>query len=220
MTTFIFLRHAESTANVEGILAGRLPGTYLSKKGEKQARTLPLFIQSLSIDRIMTSPLERCLQTVEPTAKMLHKRVEKDPSFIEMNYGKWSGKYLKDLRKESGWKVIQKRPSQFTFPQGESFTSAARRVERQLNKIAQKFPNKRILIVTHGDIIKLAAAKALNMEIDDFQRIIIDPCSITVIDWNKSQRTLMQLNLPTSQSRVKRISSLKNRRVIGGGSDV
>jgi probable phosphoglycerate mutase len=137
-----------------------------------------------------------------------------------MNYGKWSGKYLKDSRKESSWKVIQKRPSQFTFPQGESFASAARRVERQLNKIAQKFPNKRILVVTHGDVIKLAAAKALNMEIDDFQRIIIDPCSLTVIDWNKSQRTLMQLNLPTSQSRVRRISSLKNRRVIGGGSGV
>lgn len=98
--------------------------------------------------------------------------------------------------------------------------SATRRVERQLNKIAQKFPNKRILIVTHGDIIKLAAARALNMEIDDFQRIIIDPCSLTVIDWNKSHRTLVQLNLPTSQSRVKRISSLKNRRVIGGGSGV
>jgi len=220
MTTFIFLRHAESTANVEGILAGRLPGTFLTKKGERQARALTLIIRKFAIDRILSSPLERCLQTVQPVANVMHKRVEKDPAFLEMNYGEWSGRSLKELRKESGWKIIQRTPSQFTFPQGEGFTSAANRVERQLNKLSRKFPKKRILIVSHGDIIKLAAAKALNMEIDDFQRIIVDPCSFTVIDWNGSERSLLQLNLPTSPSSFKKTPNLRNRRVIGGGSGV
>lgn len=220
MTTFVLLRHAQSTANEDGILAGRLPGIELSQSGKRQSLAIPRVLSEMSLDRIFSSPLERCLETIRPSSQTMRKRVHLLPGLIEMDYGQWSGEKLKDLRKQKGWKEVQSKPSRFVFPKGESFSHAATRVERELARLSRRFPSEKILIVTHGDIIKIATQLTLGMKFDDFQRIIIDPCSVTVLDWNKKQRIAVNVNIPLVKTKSRVSSKLKSRRVLGGGSGV
>ncbi|MBU3691930.1 MAG: hypothetical protein FGM47_00210 [Candidatus Nanopelagicaceae bacterium] len=219
MTTFIFMRHAVSTANEAGLLAGRMPGVILSKKGEKQALAIVSKLNSLYIDKILVSPQERCLQSVKPWLGHARKRASVDVAFQEMNYGSWTGGKLNILSKSKDWSRIQKAPSTFTFPNGESFLAAQRRVQRRLNSLSRQFPKSSILIVTHGDIIKLAVASTLNMDLDEFQRIVVDPASITTAVWQGGQKSLISLNVShRSGAPRKRIGNLSRRRVLGGGS--
>lgn len=219
MTTFIFLRHAVSTANEAGLLAGRIPGVVLSKKGEKQANSLASILNSLQIDKVLVSPQERCLQTIKPWLTDVRKRANTDPAFQEMDYGDWSGRKLKDLSKSKEWKQIQKSPSTFKFPNGESFLAAQRRVQRSLNSLSKKYPKSNILIVSHGDIIKMAVASTLNLELDKFQRIIVDPASITITVWQGKQKSLISLNsTPRKGLEQRKSKDLSSRRLLGGGS--
>lgn len=123
MTTFLLLRHAHSVANNAGILAGQLEGIGLSKDGVAQVNKLTSAFENLKIDRIVSSPMQRCLETVELVAKSKKKRISVDERLIEMNYGSWSGKKLSKLSRMKDWKVIQAKPSTFRFPQGRALRS-------------------------------------------------------------------------------------------------
>ena len=217
MTTFYLLRHAHSQANLEGILAGQLPGIHLSPIGQEQAKEFSR--KKLKIDLIISSPLERCIETITPYASKKGKRIIRDESFVEMNYGNWSGEKLKRLSLKRDWRKVKRKPSTFTFPNGESFLSAERRVKNGLRRLYRKYPNKNILIVSHGDIIKLAINAILDLPLDRFQRILVDPASLSVVDVNKTGKSLMHLNVPISNLPTER-KKLNDRRVLGGGSDV
>lgn len=222
MTTFLLLRHAHSEANHKGILAGRISGIELSETGTLQSSQLVEAFSSYRIDRIICSPLERCKDTIAKTAAVRKRRIFTNAAFIEMNYGSWSGRSLKDLTKEKDWKKIQKSPSTFTFPKGESFSSAARRVERELGKLARQYPNESILIVTHGDVIKMALQISNGGTLDNFQKFVVDTCSLSEIEWNKGSRLVVRSNVRITKVKNpqrKRVLS-KNRKVVGGGSGV
>jgi probable phosphoglycerate mutase len=222
MTTFLLLRHAHSVANEEGILAGRTDGIELSRIGLAQAAQLSKSLRSWKINRFISSPLERCRSTINQTARERRKRISSSSDFIEMDYGMWSGRKLKSLHKEKGWKKVQKQPLTFRFPQGESFEDAAKRINKGLRELAKKYPKETILIATHGDIIKLAVQITLDADINKFQRLVVDTCSLTVIEWGEKSRSLILFNqriIPFKQVRKHR-NSLRNRRIIGGGSGV
>jgi broad specificity phosphatase PhoE len=143
-----------------------------------------------------------------------------------MNYGKWSGRKLSELRREKDWKYIQLKPSRFKFPSGESFLAAERRIKRGLNKVARANPKGKVLVVSHGDPIKIAVQLALKGDLDFFQRVVIDPGSVTIIDWPSG--TLIGANIPAKslggrkkkQERGISKAMLHNRRVLGGGTNV
>lgn len=222
MTTFLLLRHAHSTANESGILAGRIDGVNLSVVGKKQAHRLVNAFKDVAIDRIISSPLSRCVDTVEMVAVTRRKRIHRDERFIEMDYGQWSGRKLKELAKEKSWKQIQSKPSSFTFPHGESFSGAALRIEKGLKALMRKFPHETILIVTHGDIIKMALQLSNGGPLNNFQHFLVDTCSLSEIHWTPQSRTLVRAN-----SRLVKVTSLamaksrmKNRRIVGGGAGV
>ena len=137
MTTFLLLRHAHSVANNAGILAGQLEGIGLSKDGIAQVKKLTSSFENLKIDRIISSPMQRCLETVELIAKSKKKRISVDERLIEMNYGSWSGKKLSKLSRMKDWKVIQANPSTFRFPQGESFKELEKRIESLLKDLSR-----------------------------------------------------------------------------------
>jgi probable phosphoglycerate mutase len=226
MTLIYLLRHCESSANKEGILAGRIEKIGLSKLGSKQAEKLAAILTQESFSRIYLSPLQRCAETIEPYLKKSRKKAVKEPLFLEMNYGKWSGRKLSELRREKDWKYIQLKPSRFKFPSGESFLAAERRIKRGLNKVARANPKGKVLVVSHGDPIKIAVQLALKGDLDFFQRVVIDPGSVTIIDWPSG--TLIGANIPAKslggrkKKQEKGISKamLHNRRVLGGGTNV
>lgn len=221
MTTFLLLRHAHSTANEDGILAGRMEGISLSSIGLQQSLSLPDALLDFKIDRIESSPLQRCIETIAALAKQNRKRIHISEAFAEMDYGAWSGRKLKDLSRTREWKMIRRKPSAFTFPEGESFLAAAKRVERALRDLMKRYPNQTILIVTHGDIIKLATQLTHGGNLDNFQRFIVDTCSITELQWERNSRSIIRSNMRIVSSKQSRTRhKLKNRRILGGGSGV
>jgi probable phosphoglycerate mutase len=110
----------------------------------------------------------------------------------------------------------------FTFPQGESFARTATRIERGLQNLSRLYPKETILIVTHGDIIKLATQITLGGDLNKFQRLIVDTCSLTVLDWKKNERSLLHFNQKLVKIRRSgtQKSGMRSRRVLGGGSGV
>ena len=222
MTTFLLLRHAHSTANNAGVLAGRINGVKLSTIGKKQARDLGKALNDLKIDRIISSPLTRCTETIEATARHRRKRVLIDERFTEMDYGSWNGRKLKDLAQEKSWKKIQSKPSSFTFPKGESFAEAATRIERGLKSLMRKYPQETVLIVTHGDIIKMALQLSHGGSLDSFQRFVVDTCSLSEIHWTAQSRTVVRSNSRLVKARVVQMAKnkMKQRKILGGGAGV
>jgi probable phosphomutase (TIGR03848 family) len=228
MTRILLLRHAHSVANAKGILAGRTAGIDLSDKGKAQAVDLVERLKSIDFSDIRISPMERCAQTVAPLIQQLpmktssKRSIRNDEDLIEVDYGKWTGKKLSVLSKEKSWKIVQNKPSEMYFPGGEGLLAVQARAMRALNSVASTRGALPKLLVSHGDVIKAIVANVLGTHLDHFQKIVIDPASITVLDFNGSDYRVLTLNstsapltdfLAGDSKTARRISTL-----VGGGS--
>jgi probable phosphomutase (TIGR03848 family) len=220
MTTFLLLRHAHSVANKAGILAGQLEGIGLSKDGIAQVNKLTSSFENLKIDRIISSPMQRCLETVEGIARSKRKRISIDERLIEMNYGSWSGKKLSKLSRMKEWKVIQTKPSAFRFPQGESFKELEERIESLLKDLSRKYPKETILIITHGDIVKIAASLTVGSGLNNFQKFAVDPCSLTTLSWGSKARMLLTFNQKIVSIKSSKKKKRRDGNALGGSKDV
>lgn len=213
MPIIYLLRHAQSVANTKGILAGQDDSVELSKTGFKQAESLVSYLSAIKFSKVYSSPLTRCVQTIAPFMEK-NSRIDFqiDNRVIEMNYGKWSGRKLAVLSKDSKWKNVQNNPAGFTFPQGESFKSMRKRIDLALADL--KTSKGPILVVTHGDIIKMAITSSLGLPINLFQSFVVEPASLTVINLEKSGATILQSNFKVSQTVISKFNS----NLIGGGN--
>jgi probable phosphoglycerate mutase len=202
-------------ANTKGILAGQDNSVELSKDGHKQAQLLAPYLSTIKMNRVYSSPLTRCIQTISPFMQLNpNLDFEIDESFIEMDYGVWSGKRLSSLARDKRWKSVQNKPSTFTFPQGESFRSMRKRVDLALIRLSKEKGN--VLIVTHGDIIKMSLASALGLPIDRFQRFVAEPASLTVINYEKTGSTVLQTNFKVSAEVARKFKQNQ----LGGGNSL
>ena len=208
------VRHAHSTANLKGVLAGRDNRVSLSPRGKREAEELADRLESLEFDEIYSSPLRRCRETLTPLLRRNGGQVKYLEDLIEMEYGEWSGKPLAALAKEELWKLIQHRPSTVRFPRGESFAEMSLRANQVLLDKARN--KKRILVMSHGDVIKSIVAFNLGLALDSFQRISIDPASITTLRLPHSQ--LISLNVTSHLSPPNGAAKSKRDRFsLGGG---
>jgi probable phosphomutase (TIGR03848 family) len=196
MARIVLLRHAHSVANEKNLLAGRTPGISLSKVGREQALELVNRIGSMKFDEIAVSPMQRCRETIDPwiESQGATSPLVIDESISEVDYGSWSGKSLASLRRKAQWKVVQDFPSQMIFPEGESLLEMQGRALSgfyRLNSVKGKGPR---LLVSHGDVIKSIVAHCLGMHLDQFQRLVIEPASITIIDTDAGMSRLVRFN--------------------------
>ncbi|WP_031075443.1 histidine phosphatase family protein [Streptomyces sp. NRRL S-118] len=199
MATLILVRHGRSTANTAGVLAGWTPGVALDERGAAQAAALPGRLAGVPIAVAVTSPLQRCLETLRP---LLDARpelpVHTDERIGECRYGDWSGRKLAELADEPLMDVVQQHPSAAAFPGGESMRAMqARAVDavREWNARVEADHGEDAVYVmcSHGDIIKSVVADALGMHLDLFQRIHVDPCSVTVVRYTRLRPFLVRL---------------------------
>jgi probable phosphomutase (TIGR03848 family) len=195
------VRHGRSTSNTQGILAGRTPGVVLDDTGHAQAAETAARISQLPVVAVVSSPLERCRQTADVVAAALKKPVEvqTDERFTECGYGDWTGRPLKDLAKEPLWKAVQAHPSGVTFPGGESMREMqARGVEavRDWDRVLAGQHGDEALWVasSHADVIKAIIADALGMHLDHFQRIVVDPASVSAITYTPTRPFVVRCN--------------------------
>jgi probable phosphoglycerate mutase len=174
-------------------LAGRIPGVHLNEHGQKQAQQLANALCKAPIKAIYSSPLERAVETAEPLAKMLDLPINIAPGIIELGYGEWEGKTLKQLSRLKLWKVVQNKPSEMRFPNGESFIEVQDRAVAEVERIVAAHDEKdMVACFSHGDIIRLLMAHFLAVPLDEFQRIASNTASISVVFVPKKGRPYVQ----------------------------
>lgn len=187
MVIIVLVRHGESTANVGGVLAGRTPGVVLTEAGRTQARGLGGVFPCREVTELRYSPLERCVQTTgELLEGITAARITEAPEFLEVDYGRWSGRTIPELAKLPEWEIVQQRPSEVAFPGGERLAEAAARAVAGVRAFVADLQDSGAeapvgVVVAHGDIIKAVLADALGMPLDDFQRIAVAPGSFSQI---------------------------------------
>ena len=222
MARIILLRHAHSIANESGILAGQLPGISLSKKGSQQAIDLVDRIGKVSFDSIRMSPMQRCQETLAPWLESAHsnglKRFILDEKLIEMNYGSWSGKKLNSLAKQPLWKIIQKTPSKVEFPQGERMTAMQKRAVASVEEAVLERSKGTHWFVSHGDVIKAMVGSLLRMKLDNFQSLVIDPASITMLEYDGDSARLILFNDNLTHLEGSLSGSRPKKMLLGGGA--
>ena len=195
MTTVVLLRHGQSTANVAGVLAGRSPGVSLNDKGREQAEAVAARLSGIGLDALVSSPMERCQQTVAPLAAACGLPVRTEPRLAEVDYGDWTGRALKDLGDEELWRTVQAHPSAAFFPGGEGLAAVSVRAVAAIRDLAAELgPDAVVLVCSHGDVIKAILADALGLHLDGFQRIVVNPASLSVVRYTPHRPFVERIN--------------------------
>jgi probable phosphoglycerate mutase len=220
----VLIRHAHSEANAAGILSGRLPNVHLSEKGLKQAEELAKRLGSFPVSDLRISPMERCFETIAPwiNTSVLPKRPNFEPiidhELTEVDYGIWSGKKLAVLSRNKLWKIVQESPSRMYFPKGEGIAQMQARAMKSVHQAVSTKAKGSAVIVSHGDVIKSIVASALGMHLDEFQRIIIDPASISIIDFSTTKPRVLLLNDSRSVITDLLVAPKRSKNLLGGGA--
>jgi len=177
-TTILMVRHGQ-TPTTGKVLPGRANALRLAE---------------LKIDAVYSSPLERAKETAAPISAACGLKTQIERGLFECDFGDWTGKELKDLMKLPEWQTVQRAPSTFRFPNGESFTEMQTRMVGALDKLRKLHPGGTIVCVSHADTIKAAVAHAMGTHIDLFQRIVISPASITAVTWHAGGPIVLAVN--------------------------
>lgn len=196
MSTVLLVRHG-LTALTGPVLAGRTAGVHLDDRGRAQAENLARRMAKLPLAAVVTSPLERCVETADAiiAAQQVSSPRHVDDRLIECGYGDWTGRALKELARDPLWKVVQTQPSAVRFPNGESLPEvAARAVSAVRDWDARLGADALWVACSHGDVIKAVLADALGLHLDQFQRIVVDPCSTSIVRYTDTRPYVMRVN--------------------------
>lgn len=209
MATVILVRHGRTTANASGVLAGRTPGVKLDATGQQQAAAAGERMKGLPVHAVVSSPLERCRQTAKAIMLAQERAQERaqepaltlvtEKGITECDYGEWQGRELRELAKEKLWATVQSQPSAAEFPGGESLAAMQARavtaVRRHDAAVEADHGTGAVWVaVSHGDIIKSVLADALGMHLDLFQRISVDPASISIVRYTAARPYVLATN--------------------------
>jgi probable phosphoglycerate mutase len=197
-TLVLLVRHGQ-TPTTGKVLPGRAAGLHLADKGRQQAETVAQRIASLQTDTrkvaaVYASPLERTQETAAPIAKALGLRVRRNQGLLEADFGSWTGAELKKLYKLPEWRTVQRNPSGFRFPGGESFTEMQTRICGAIAKLRAAHPGETVVAVSHADPIKAAVAHAMGTHLDLFQRIVVSPCSVSAVLYGLEAPVVLAVN--------------------------
>lgn len=189
MSRIFLLRHAHSTANAKGILAGRLPNISLSENGLKQRENLVNRVSGANFDQIISSPLERCIETIKPFASEPYLADE----FQEVDYGNWTGRRMSSLSRNKQWQDIHKHPASVRFPSGETLPEVQTRALLGLDRVLQN-KAKNILISTHADVVKVIILHALGTHLNSIDKVSIDNASFSIVEKNGNDYRVIRVN--------------------------
>jgi probable phosphoglycerate mutase len=220
----VLIRHAHSEANAAGILSGRLPNVHLSEKGVAQSENLAVRLGNFPVSSLRISPMERCFETISPwinsvvLANYPKFQPELDPNLTEVDYGNWSGKKLAMLSKNKLWKIVQESPSRMYFPDGEGIAQMQARAMTSVHEAVSAKGKGSAVIVSHGDVIKSIVTSALGMHLDEFQRIVIDPASVSIIDFSTTKPRTLLLNDSRAVVTELLVEPKRSKNLLGGGA--
>lgn len=203
-TVILLVRHGK-TPTTGKVLPGRAKGLSLSEEGLAQARAVANRIAALAETTkakpsnrrafaVYASPLERTMQTAHPISRALGLRTRSAKGLLECDFGRWTGQELDGLRKRPEWQAVQRLPSSFRFPGGESFAEMQLRVNSAIADISTRHAGSTVVAVSHADPIKSVLAAALGIPLDLFQRISVSPCSVSAIAYSDDGPHVLSIN--------------------------
>lgn len=193
-TLVLFVRHGQ-TPTTGSTLPGRASGLHLADSGRTQADVAASRLSLLKrVDAVYASPLERTRETAAPIARARKLTVRIDRGLLECDFGDWTGRKLNELRKLPEWNAVQRYPSGFRFPDGESFTEMQTRIVTAVDRLVTRHAGGVVVAVSHADPIKAAVAHAMGVHLDLFQRVVISPCSISAIMYSSSGSVVLSVN--------------------------
>lgn len=190
----LMVRHGR-TPTTGKVLPGRAKGLHLSNEGVAEAkRVAERLAEMKKVAAIYASPLERTRETAAPIAKALGLDVVTHKGLLECDFGGWTGASLASLMKKKEWTTVQRAPSAFRFPNGESFTEMQTRMVSTLDEIRRAHPGKVVVCVSHADPIKAALAHAMGTHLDLFQRIVVSTCSVSAVAYAETGPVVLTVN--------------------------
>jgi probable phosphomutase (TIGR03848 family) len=203
-TLVLLVRHGR-TPTTGAVLPGRAAGLHLAEEGRAQAEAVADRIAALhragsadgktnGVAAVYASPMERTRQTAAAIARAVGLRVRQRAGLNECDFGDWTGRKLEDLYRLPEWKTVQRHPSGFRFPRGESFSEMQTRMVDAVNSLVAAHPGQTVVAVSHADTIKSAVAQALGTPLDLFQRIVIGQCSVSAIVYGPTGPTVLSVN--------------------------
>ena len=233
MATVLLVRHG-LTPLTGPVLAGHTPGVHLDERGRAQADAVAERLRPVPLAAVVSSPLERCVETA---AALVAGRdglaVRTDPRLAEVRYGDWTGRPLKELAKQPLWRVVQQHPAAAVFPgpEGEGLAQTQVRAVAAVRGwdaalTASAGPGAVWVACSHGDVIKAVLADALGVHLDLFQRIVVDPCSVSAVRYTETRPFVLRVNdtggevaslLPPRRGRRRR-SPPSSDAPVGGGA--
>jgi len=222
MGTLLLIRHGRTDANANGILAGRTPGVVLDEVGISATKDLANRLEAVKIAQVVSSPLERTLET----ASILFGKnfeVQTEDRLLECDYGDWQGAKLSELSVHELWPIVQQRPDEMIFPNGESMNDMSGRACQAARewdaKLTAEHGDKVVwAAVSHGDIIKAICADAMGLPLRKFQSLLIEPASVSVINYSESGSAVSKLNDTGSDWLTKLNSDAVKTPTLGGES--
>jgi probable phosphomutase (TIGR03848 family) len=193
-TVICFVRHG-TTPTTGRTLPGRAPGLHLSEKGLLEAAAVAERLGVVApVAAVYASPLERARETAKPIAARLGLKVTVERGLLECEFGAWTGKELKDLSKLPEWQTVQRHPSGFRFPDGESFVELQARLAVRVERLVARHPAQVVVAVSHADPIKIAVGDALGVPLDLVQRTVISPCSVSAVSYGTNTPIVLTVN--------------------------
>jgi probable phosphomutase (TIGR03848 family) len=222
MGTLLLIRHGRTDANANGVLAGRTPGVVLDEVGISATKDLASRLEAVKIAQVISSPLERTLETAEILFGN-HVEVASEDRLLECDYGDWQGAKLSELSVHELWPIVQQRPDEMIFPNGESMNDMSGRACQAARewdaKLTAEHGDKVVwAAVSHGDIIKAICADAMGLPLRKFQSLLIEPASVSVIHYSESGSAVSKLNDTGSDWLTKLNSDSVKSPTLGGES--
>ena len=199
----LLVRHGK-TPTTGKVLPGRAPGLHLSDEGRAQAERVGERMRAMveagrrSPAAVYASPLERTVETARPIARALGLRVRTERGLLECEFGDWTGAKLSSLAKKPEWAQVQRCPSSFRFPGGESFPEMQARMASAISRLIQLHPGETVVAVSHADPIKAALATAAGTPLDLFQRLVVSPCSVSALAFSAAGPYVLTVNSTAS----------------------
>jgi probable phosphomutase (TIGR03848 family) len=194
ITRVLLVRHGR-TPTTGTVLPGRAPGLRLAEDGRKEAEATAERIGALkAVAAVYSSPLERAQETAEIIAARRGLPVRIEPGLIECDIGDWTGWEIAKAAKTPEWAVVQRYPSGFRFPGGESFVEIQARMTGTIAALVARHPGETVVAVSHADPIKTALAHALGTPLDLFQRIMIATASISAVAYGRTGPAVLTVN--------------------------
>ena len=225
MATVLLIRHGRTSANAAGVLAGWSPGVFLDEVGTAQVRELAGQVSELDLKAIVSSPLDRTLETsqelsnaISATGKEISIRI--DERIGECRYGDWTGKTLSELSENELWPAVQAHPASVRFPGGESLLEMQHRAVSCIRDLNAEFgSSSTYAVVSHGDVINAILADALGMHLDHFQRIQVSPASVSVVRYTPARPFVAAVNVSAQGLKSSFGTNTSSEATVGGESE-